>query len=137
LKPIDSSATLPARLVQVGVVRPAVERGEALLAGAGAAAAVGGAVGAGAVPGHADHQAAVVAEVGRPPGLRVGHGGLQVRHDGVQVQAFEFLGVVEFLAHRIGQVGVAMQHLDVQGFRPPVTVCVAAGSAHDWALGFV
>ncbi len=36
----------PARLVEVGVVRPRVERREALLAGAGAAAAVGDAVGA-------------------------------------------------------------------------------------------
>ena len=41
-----------ARLVEVGVVRPAVQRRKALLAGAGAAAAVGDAIGAGAVPGH-------------------------------------------------------------------------------------
>ena len=46
----------PARLVEVRVIGPAVERGEALLAGAGAAAAVRDAVSAGAVPGHADHQ---------------------------------------------------------------------------------
>jgi hypothetical protein len=62
-----------ARLVEVAVVGPAVERREALRAGAGAAAAVGDAVGAGAVPGHADEQRAVVAVVGRPPVLRVGH----------------------------------------------------------------
>src|SRR5262249_58725597 len=48
----------PARLVEVGVVRPAVERREALLAAAGAAAAVGDAVGARTVPRHADHQSA-------------------------------------------------------------------------------
>ena len=42
----------PARFVEVRVVRPAVERREALLAGAGAAAAVADAVGAGAVPRH-------------------------------------------------------------------------------------
>ena len=63
----------PARLVEVGVVGPAVERREALLAGAGAAAAVADAVGAGAVPRHADEERPVVAEVGRPPVLRVGH----------------------------------------------------------------
>src|SRR6185436_14205419 len=50
----------PPRLVEVGVVRPRVERREALLAGAGAAAAVGYAVGARAVPRHADHQTAVM-----------------------------------------------------------------------------
>ena len=60
-----------ARLVEVGVVRPAIERRKALLTGAGAAAAVGDAVGAGAVPGHADHQTAIVTEIGRPPFLRI------------------------------------------------------------------
>ncbi len=61
----------PARLVEVGVVRPAVERRKALLTSPGAATAVGDAVGAGAVPGQADEQSAVVTEIGRPPGLRV------------------------------------------------------------------
>src|SRR5690606_37700359 len=61
-----------AGLVQVGVVGPAVERGEALLAGPGAAAAVVDPVRAGAVPGHPDDERAVVAEVGRPPVLRGG-----------------------------------------------------------------
>jgi hypothetical protein len=51
----------------------AVERCEALLAASAAAAPVGDAVGAGGVPGHADELRAVVAEVRRPPVLRVGH----------------------------------------------------------------
>src|SRR5438045_7689930 len=59
----------PARLVEVRVIGPRVEGREALLAGAGAAAAVGDAVGAGAVPRHANEQPAVVAKVGRPPFL--------------------------------------------------------------------
>ena len=116
----------PARLVEVGVVRPRVERCEALLAGARAAAAVGDAVGARAVPCHADHQAAVVAEVGRPPLLRIRHQGMQVLDHGVEVEALELLGVVEILAHRIGQVGVAMEHLDAQCIRPPVAVRASA-----------
>ena len=45
------------RLVEADVVRPAVERREALLAAAAAAAAVADAVGAGAVPRHADERA--------------------------------------------------------------------------------
>ena len=61
-----------AGLVQADVVGPAVERREPLLAGPGAAAAVADPVGARAVPRHPDHQRAVVAEVGRPPGLGVG-----------------------------------------------------------------
>ena len=155
LKPIDSSATLPARtirsaqeillavflldrpqqparLVEVGVVRPAVQRREALLAGAGAAAAVGDAVGAGAVPGHADEQAAVVAEVGRPPVLRVRHQGMQVLDHRVEVEALEFLGVVERLAHRIGQGGMSVENLEVQLVRPPVPIGEAG--VHDRAF---
>jgi len=56
-------------LVQRSVVRPAVERRETLLTATGTAAAIGDAIGAGAVPGHADEQPAVVAEVRRPPVL--------------------------------------------------------------------
>src|SRR5262245_23382418 len=57
------------RLVQADVVRPTVERREALLSPATAAAAVPYAVGAGAVPRHANEQGTVVAEVRRPPVL--------------------------------------------------------------------
>ena len=60
----------PSRLVEVGVVGPAVERGEPLPAVAGAAAAVLDPVGAGRVPAQPDHQAAVVAEVRGPEVLR-------------------------------------------------------------------
>ena len=61
----------PARLVEVRVIRPRIERCEALLSGARAATAVGDAVGACGVPRQADHQSAVVTEVGRPPWLRI------------------------------------------------------------------
>ena len=124
----------PARLVEVRVVRPAVERREALLAGAGAAAAVGDAVRARAVPRHADEQRPVVAKVGRPPVLRVRHQGMQVLDHGIQVEALEFLGVVERLAHRIGQGGVLVENLKVQLVRPPVAVRVSAGAARERAL---
>ena len=67
-----------ARLVQAHVVGPGVERGEALVARAGAATAVGDAVGTRGMPGHANHQAAVMPPVGRPPVLAVGHKGGQV-----------------------------------------------------------
>src|SRR4030095_13179200 len=61
------------RLVETHVVGPAVERRETLLATPAATAPVAGAVGAGAVPRHADEQRTVVTEIRRPPGLRVGH----------------------------------------------------------------
>src|SRR5690606_31461902 len=61
----------PAGLVEVAVVGPRIERGEALLAAVGATAAVGRAVGARGVPGHADEERAVMAVVRRPPRLAV------------------------------------------------------------------
>ena len=91
----------PARLVQVGVVRPAVERGEALHALPGATAAVEDAVGAGGVPAQPDEQAAVAAVVGGPPVLRGGDHRDHVGLERLDVELGELRGVVEVLAERI------------------------------------
>ena len=126
-----------AGFVEADVVRPAVERREALLASAAAAAAVAGAVGAGAVPGHADEQGAVVPEVRRPPVLRVGHQRGEILLHRRQVEALELLRVVEVLAHRIGLGGMLVQELESQLVRPPVAVRrAAAGDVVEGALGF-
>ena len=111
-----------ARFVEVGVVRPRIERREALLSGAGAAAAIGDAVGARAVPRQANEQAAIVAEVGRPPRLRIGHQCPQILDHGVELEALELFGVVEILAHRVGLGRVVVQNLYVQLLRPPVAI---------------
>ena len=87
----------PARLVQVAVIGPAVDRCETLIAVPGAAAPVGDAVGARVVPGHADEQAAVVSPVGRPPVLGVRHQRVEVLLDRGQVELLELLGIVELL----------------------------------------
>ena len=120
-----------ARLVQADVVRPAVERREALLAPAAAAAAVADAVRAGAVPGHADEERPVVTEVRRPPVLRVGHQRREVLLQRREVEALELLGVVEVLAHRIGLGGMLVQEVQPQLVRPPVTVRRAAARRCD------
>ena len=145
LKPIDSSATLPVRIIRsaqeilrpyfcligqssrralsrLHVVRPAVQRREALLAGSGAAAAVADAVRAGAVPGHADEQRPVVAEVGRPPFLRVRHQGMQVLDHGVEVEALEFLRRSRTPRPSDRTGGLLVEDLNVQLVRPPVAV---------------
>ena len=57
-----------------------------------------------------------MAEIGRPPILRVRHQGVQVLDHRIEVEALEFLGVVERLAHRIGQGGVLVENLKVQLF---------------------
>ena len=117
-----------AGLVQVAVVRPAVDGCEALVAGASATAAVGGAVGAGGVPGHADHEAAVVTVVRRPPILRVGHQVGQVLLQGLVVQLLERLSVVEVGVHGVGHRLVLVQDGEVQAVRPPIAVAGAPAS---------
>ncbi len=112
-------------LVQIAVVRPAVQRGKALLAGAGAAAPVRRAIGAGGVPGHANEEGAIVAIVRRPPGLAVGHQGMQVALDCRVVQFLERLGVVELVAHRIAGPALLVQDVDGQMVRPPVAIGAA------------
>ena len=125
----------PTRLVEARVVRPAVEGRKALLAISGAAAAVVNAVGAGAVPGHPDEEGAVVAKIRRPPVLRIRHERFEVADHGIQVEAPEFLGVIERLAHRIDLGRVAVETLEVQLIRPPVPKGPGAGAAYR-ALAF-
>ena len=93
-----------------------------------------------------------MAEVRRPPLLRVGHQGLEVADDGVQVEAREFLGVVELFAHRIDQRRIVLQTLEIELLRPPVAIrerphrvglfrvlpfLAFLAVAHDRALAFV
>ena len=63
----------PARLIEAHIVRPAVEGRKTLCAHACPAAAVADAVGACAVPRHANEERPVVAIIRRPPGLRARH----------------------------------------------------------------
>ena len=125
------------RLVQIDVVRPGVERREALVALAATTSPIGDPVGAGRVPGHADHQPAIVAPVGRPPGLAVGHQGLEIVFQGVDVELLELLAVIEAGTHRVGLVILLMQDVQAQRLRPPVHVRHAGrgGAAmHDRTL---
>ncbi len=128
--------------IEVGVIGPAIEWGEALGTVAGAAAAVTDAVGACAMPGHPDEEGAVVAEVGGPPVLRVGHEIAQVIFEGIEVEFFEFLGVVEGGAHGVSLGRVLVEDFQVELVGPPIAVGHGAGgggagggSAHDGALG--
>ena len=140
--PLDRPEQHP-RFVEIAVVGPAVERREALGAGAPAAAAVADPVGAGAVPCHPDEERPVMAVVGRPPVLRRGHQLEDVLLDRVEVEALERLGVVEVPAHRVRQGGMLVQHVELQLVGPPVPVRgaaaggVSASPVHDRASAFV
>ncbi len=111
-----------ARLVEIHVVRPAVEGCQALIARPCPATAVAHAVGACAVPRHPDEKPTVVTVVGWPPLLGVGHQLIEVLFQGLQVEFLEFLSVVERLTHRIAHVRVLMKNFEVQQVRPPVLV---------------
>ena len=113
-------------LVEAHVVGPAVERSEALGAGAATAAAVGDPVRARAVPCHPDEERPVVAEVRRPPRLRIRHQREQILSERVKIERPERLRVIELLAHRIGLRGVVLQDLQVELIRPPVSVAPAS-----------
>ncbi len=112
----------PARLIEAHVVRPAVEGRKSLCSGTRAAAAIGDAVRARAMPRHTDEERPIVAVVGGPPVLRCRHQGMEVLDHGIQVEALELFRVIELLVHRIGQGGVLVQDLQVQLIRPPVRI---------------
>ena len=97
---------------------------------AGTTAAIRHSVGTGAVPGQAYEQGSVMAPVGRPPVLGVGHQRPQVGLEGGVVEPGKGLGVVEVSAQGIGGRVVLMQqaHLDLIG--PPLVVCCAGGGGH-------
>ena len=125
-------------LVEVDVVGPAVERGEALQTLTTAATAVTDAVGARAVPRHADEEGAVVAVVGRPPFLGVRHDGAEVCLNRGEVNRCELSGVVKVLAHRVGLGRILLQNPQVELLRPPVIILGAdAGPCRHRALALV
>ena len=113
-----------ASLVEVRVVRPAVQRREPLAAVAGAASAVLDPVGAGRVPAQPDHQPAVVPEVGRPPVLGGVQDLLDVPRELLDVELGELRLVVEVGAQRVARGGVLVQHAEVELVGPPVLVGV-------------
>ncbi|MNY20377.1 hypothetical protein D3C86_1538520 [compost metagenome] len=89
------------------------------------------------MPGHADHQSAVVAPVGRPPFLAVGHQRLQVLLERGDVELLDLFPIVEGLAQRVGLAVVLVEDVEVEGIRPPIHARVAGGrigAVHHRAL---
>ena len=62
---------------------------------------IGDPIGTGGMPGHADHEGAVMTVVGGPPLLGVLEQGGDVLLQRSQIQFLEFGGVVEVFAHRV------------------------------------
>ena len=87
---------------------------------AGATATINEAIGAGAVPGHADEERAVMPPVRRPPGLGIGHQGEQICLEAGVVQLLKFSGVIEAAAKRVGLRTVLVQQRQIQLIGPPL-----------------
>ena len=66
-----------------------------------------------------------MAEVRRPPVLRLRHHFTEVILHGCQVEALELFSIVKTLTHRIGFGRMLMQDINVQLVWPPVLVRVA------------
>ena len=109
-------------LVEIAIVGPAVERGEALLPARGAAAAVAGAIGTRGVPRHADEERAIVPVIRRPPFLAVGHQRGQIALHRSIVERVEGFAIVEIVAHRVGIATTRLEDFDLQLVGPPVAI---------------
>ena len=100
-------------LVEVGVIGPAVEWFQSLLATSSATTSVGYSIGTRAVPGHTNEERTVVAVVCRPPGLR----GFHQRHDlalqNFQIDRGKGGGVVKVVPKRVGLRSVLPQWAEV------------------------
>ncbi len=117
----------PSRFVEVRVVGPAVQRGEALSPVRCAATTVGDPIRAGAMPSHANEQRSVMPIVGWPPILGCRQQGLDVRFQGLQIECLELFGVIEVVTHRIAHGRILVQDPQVQLVGPPVAVRMDAG----------
>ena len=111
-----------AGFVEIGIIRPAVERCETLRARTGSATAIAGAIGACTVPSHANEEWSVMAVIGRPPVLGVGHQLHEIVLQGLQIKFFEFFGIVEIGPHRVAAIRILMKDFQIQLVRPPVTI---------------
>ena len=69
------------------------------------------------VPGEADEEATIVAEVGGPPVLRVGHQGVEVLLEGLIVEALEGGGIVKVSTERVVGRGVLAEDVKREGIR--------------------
>lgn len=102
-----------------------------------ATAAVKDSVGAGAVPGHADKETAIVAVVGRPPLLGISHEVVEVLLETPVIEVLEGLGIVKLIAEGVGDAGVLAEGVEPELVGPPVAALgAAAGDVHVRALAF-
>ena len=109
-------------LVEVSVVRPAVERCKSLCTSSATASTVAGSVGSGSVPGHSNEEWTVVTIVSRPPILTVRHQCVEVFLETLVVKTLEGFSIIEISPHWVGFLSVLMEDVEVEILWPPILV---------------
>ena len=121
-----------ARLVQIAVIGPGVFRREAMRARGGATTAIGGAIGAGSMPGHTHKERPIMPVIRRPPGLRHRHQRKDVILQRLQFKLLERLSIAEALIHRVGFGGLLAQDAQIQLIGPPIIIGPGAEPRRGW-----
>ena len=107
------------RLVEVAIIRPAVQRLEALLTTVCTAATVRSAIRASTVPSHANKEGAIVAVIRGPPWLRSGQGIVDIRLERFKIKPRKLCGIIEISIHGICTAFVLSQRRQVKAGWPP------------------
>ena len=116
-----------ASFVQVAIVWPAVQRGKTLRAGIGAAAAIIGAVGASAVPGHAHEKTGIIAIIGWPPVLAICDQRGQIFFQSVIIERLKLFDIIEIIFERADLRRVLIENFQIELLWPPAFIGQIAG----------
>ena len=106
----------------VAVVGPAVEGGKSLSSSTATTTAIAGSVGTCSVPGHANEERPIVAVIGRPPVLTVGHQRMEVFLEALVIKALERFSVIKVRVHGVGFGIVLVEDVEVEVLRPPILI---------------
>ena len=109
-------------------------------------ATIAGAICAGGMPCHTDEEWSVIAVIGRPPFLAVGHQGGDIVFQRLVIDRVEGFGIIEIIAVWIWAFAVFGEDIDLRRLRPPIgvasseqiarsTISVEGATAHFTCLG--
>ena len=107
-------------LIGIDVIGPGVQRGKALVASTATTTAIGKAIGACGVPRNAGKHADIAAPIGGPPILAFGHQRAEIVFNRLNVELFDFFGVIEIFAERINLGVMLVQDVKIQRIGPPI-----------------
>ena len=119
----------PPRLVQIAIVRPAVQRRKPQRPKPRSPATIRHPIRPRTVPRHPNKERTIMPVIRRPPCLRRRHQLLQILPHRLQIQLLKRLRIIKITSQRIPLVRVLMQNLQVQLLRPPVAIRHGSGGS--------